>query len=62
MLKLSPKKNLTQITTIKPKNLTKTIKIFTMVIVFQQKNYFTTKEPKNYVLLKKLKLNFLHLQ
>ena len=33
-----------------------------MVIVFQQKNYFTTKKPKNYVLLKKLKLNFLQLQ
>ena len=47
---------LTQIATIQPKNLIKTIKTFTMVIVFQQKkrkkkNYFTTKEPKNHVLL-----------
>ena len=30
--------------------------------IFAGKNYFTTKEPKNHVLLKKLKLNFLQLQ
>ena len=42
--------SLTQIATLQPKNLTKTIKIFTMMIVFQQKNYFTTKEQKNNVL------------
>ena len=55
---------LTQIATIQPKNLTKTIKIYTMVIAFQQENNFTTKEQKNHVLLKKLKLklNFLQLQ
>ena len=50
--------SLTQIEIIQPKILTKIIKTFTMVIVFQQKkNYFTTKEPKNHVLLEKLKLN-----
>ena len=26
--------------------------------IFTKKNYFTTKEPKNHVLLEKLKLNF----
>ena len=30
--------------------------------IFAGKNYFTIKEPKNHVLLKKLKLNFLQLQ
>ena len=56
--------SLTQIATTQPKNLTKTIKIITMVIVFQpkNKNYFTTKKPKNNVLLEKLKLKFLQLQ
>ena len=44
--------SLTQIATIQPKNVIKTIKIFTMVILFQpKKNYFTTKEQKNHVLL-----------
>ena len=39
-----------------------------MVIVFKpkkkkkKKNYFTTKEPKNHVLLENLKLNFLQLR
>ena len=58
--------SLTQIATIQLINLTKIIKTFTIVIVFQpkkkKKNYFTTKEPKNHRLLKKLKLNFLQLQ
>ena len=58
--------NLIQITTIKSKNLTKSIKTFTMVIVFQQpkkkKKNILLKNQKNHVLLEKLKLNFLQLQ
>ena len=63
-----PKKNLRhfsspisliQLATIQPKNLIKTITAFRTVIVFQQKSYFTTKEPKNYVLSGKIKLIFL---
>ena len=60
--------SLIQIATIQPNNLTKTIKIFTRVIVFQQYIYIyiyiyiTTKKPKNHVLLEKLKPNFLQLQ
>ena len=37
-----------------------------LIVYYQQKkkkkNYFITKEPKNHVLLEKLKLNFLQLQ
>ena len=59
-----------QITTIQPNNLTKIIKIFTMVIVFQQNAYiyiyiyifYHQGTKKNHVLLEKLKLNFLQLQ
>ena len=53
-----------QLTAIQPKNLTKIIKTFTMVIVFQpkKKKLFYPKEPKNHVLLEKLKLNFFQLQ
>ena len=56
--------SLIQIAIIQPKNLTKTIKTFTIVIVFQpkKKNYFTTKKQINHVLLEKLKLIFLQLQ
>ena len=61
--------SLIQIATIQPNNLTKTIKIFTRVIVFQQYIYIyiyiyilPLKNPKNHVLLEKLKPNFLQLQ
>ena len=61
--------SLIQIATIQPNNLTKTMKIFTMVIVFQQKYIYIyiytyilpPKNQKNHVLLEKLKLNFLQL-
>ena len=62
--------SLIQIATIQPNNLTKTMKIFTMVIVFQQKKkkniyiyiyILPPKNQKNHVLLEKLKLNFLQL-
>ena len=49
--------SLNQIATIQPKNLTKTIKTFIMVIVFLAKNSILL--PKNHVLLEKLKLIFL---
>ena len=57
--------SLIQIATIQPNNLTKTIKIFTMVIVFQQKKiiyiyiyiqiYITTEVPKKSCVIGKTK-------
>ena len=50
--------SITQIATIQLKNLTKTIKTFTMVIIFQQKNYFTTKEPTKSCVIGQAKIKF----
>ena len=49
--------SLIQIATIQPNNLTKTIKIFTRVIVFQQYIYIyiTTKEPKKSCVIRETK-------
>ena len=51
-----------QLTTIQPKNLTKSIKTFTMLIVYQQPKKKTILSQKNHLLLEKAKLNFLQLQ
>ena len=51
--------SLAQLETIQPKKLNKNNKnIHNDDCILVKKNYFTTKEPKNHVLLEKLKLIF----
>ena len=54
--------SLTQLATIQSKNNKNIHNSDCILAKKKKKNYFTTKEPKNYVLLEKLKLNFLQLK